>query len=386
MADDAEKLMYCKLESVAKEQGYANYKTNVRELNTGGANYTSRLYYVTLSAPGCPDLNLFAKIAVLSEKMRSKFPIEIYTNEILYYSHILKRYQEFEEKYCINTKHRLRSIKCYGYSNEYLKESLILEDLTPKGFTTLDRFLCVDWKYASRAVSELAKFHSLSVEFRLNFPEEFEKYKERFPLLFNEHFLKDFFDNHASKTYAAIKQENRQRLVDFIKAQNFNFSKITTRCPVLAHGDFRHSNIMHKEIDNGELELIIVDYQGFQISSPLIDLMYFIILSTDKEFRSQHYHQLLDHYYSEFCGSLKRLNIDPDTVYTKDDFQHDIKLFEPYVVIMGTLILPGMSAFVENAQNMENTEDRNVFEIEPCQIGSQRLNDLIDDFVELGVL
>lgn len=247
MADDAEKVLYSKLESIAKEQGYEHYTTDVHEFDTGGANFTSRLYHITLSAPGCPDLNLFAKVAFLSEKMRSKFPVELYSNEILYYSNILKRFHEFEEEYNVDTKNRLRSIKCYGYSNEYLKENIILEDLTPKGFTTLDRFLCVDWKYASRAVTELAKYHSLSIAFRLKHPEEFENFKEKFPVIMNEHLLKDFFDNHASKTIAAIKEENRQRLADYMKSQDFNFYKIPIRCPVLAHGDFRPSNIMHKD-------------------------------------------------------------------------------------------------------------------------------------------
>lgn len=76
---------------------------------------------------------------------------------------------------------------------------------------------------------------------------------------------------------------------------------------------------------DGELELFLLDYQGFQISSPLMDLMYFLVLSSDKEFRSKHYHQLLDLYYSELSSNLKRLHVDPETVYTKDDFQHDVK-------------------------------------------------------------
>lgn len=60
--------------------------------------------------------------------------------------------------------------KCHS---KYLEETLILEDLTASGYVIFHRFKSVNWKYAAKAIEDLAKFHSLSLAFQIENPELF---------------------------------------------------------------------------------------------------------------------------------------------------------------------------------------------------------------------
>lgn len=57
----------------------------------------------------------------------------------------------------------------------------------------------------------------------------------------------------------------------------------------------------------------------------MIDLLYLIFNGTDKEFRDEYYEKLIDFYYTQFSDALKRLGIDPEKTYSKEDFYFELK-------------------------------------------------------------
>ena len=51
--------------------------------------------------------------------------------------------------------------------------------------------------------------------------------------------------------------------------------------------------------------------------------MYFIFNGSDKEFRKNHFKETLELYYRELKEALERLEVDPDTVYSREDFDFE---------------------------------------------------------------
>lgn len=62
----------------------------------------------------------------------------------------------------------------------------------------------------------------------------------------------------------------------------------------LCHGDFWSNNILFSYDDNEEVkDLIIIDYQLVNFGHPAYDLVYFMYLNTDLEFRDAHLKDVL---------------------------------------------------------------------------------------------
>ncbi|CAG5019939.1 unnamed protein product [Parnassius apollo] len=158
---DVEQVLRSLLDTIATEHDYKDYKTKLKSFSTGGANFFSKLYRITLSVPGKDDLKLFAKSAIANKKLRTQSQFEIFETEMFFYSELLKQFQEMENQHNVPTEHRLTTAKFYGCDREHLKEIIVLEDLSSQGFDTHDRLKSFDWNYASKSVTELSKLHTL---------------------------------------------------------------------------------------------------------------------------------------------------------------------------------------------------------------------------------
>ncbi|XP_072942703.1 uncharacterized protein [Epargyreus clarus] len=387
---DAETLLSPVLEKIAKEQDYDDYKTDISLFVSGGANYTSQLYNITISAPKKDDLKLFAKVAVLGEKLRSLTTMQVFETEIMFYTKIMEKYREYEERYNFPKEERLVLPKYYGGSTEYMKETIVLEELSAQGYQAFDRFKCYDWEYASKCVSILARIHALSVRFERENTEEFEDLIEKLAFKFPMNDMKDMMEKAVAGAIGATAEEYRGRLAMFIQ-QNMTEENILkfynpTRKVVLNHGDFRPSNVLHKTNENGELEVVLIDYQVLQKGNPVSDLLYFFILGSDEHFREKHKDQYFNHYYEEFSKTLKRLEIDPDDVYTKEDFDGDVKEMLPIGIVIGMISLPFVTVDVQNAPSLEDGIDLQSFDMELSDIFRKRFNALVKDYVNMGIL
>ncbi|CAK1584115.1 unnamed protein product [Parnassius mnemosyne] len=388
---DVEQLLRSLLDTIATEYDYKDCETKLQSFSTGGANYTSQLHHITLSATGKDDLKLFAKSAIVNENIRAEARSEIFETEMFFYSELLKQFQVIENEHNVPIEYRLSTPKLYGCSREYLKEILVLEDLSAQGFHTHDRLKSFDWNYASKSVTELSKLHALSIAHSKEYPEKFDALYTKFKLRTDVESSKSthIMECIIRMAMAVIKEENKSKVQAFLqKFKNNEFNKFLMpfRRPLIAHGDFRQSNLMHRTREDGQLEVVLLDYQTLQISNPIIDLVYFIFSGSDEEFRAKHYRQLLDHYYLELCNALTRLGVDANEVYSKDDFEYELEKIQPYGLMISLVLLPMVTVESENAPKMDGDNDIRVFAIKPNELAATRLNGVINDFVRLGVL
>lgn len=129
--------------------------------------------------------------------------------------------------------------------------------------------------------------------------------------------------------------------------------------------------------------MIPVDYQTIQAGRIATDLMYFIFLSADKQFITNHFHQLVDHYYKELELALKRMDMDIAVVYPRGDYDEEIKDTMPFGVFLGIFLLPIILVEAQLAPKFDKgLEDLNM---KPSEMCGERFNGLLDGLEALGV-
>ncbi|GBP67852.1 hypothetical protein EVAR_86678_1 [Eumeta japonica] len=495
MQIDTEAILNELLESVIEDEGLNHPEVVIKPVSSGGANYTSTLYTITVRIPGGDDLELFAKVACLGEHVRNAMRAErFFANERFFYRDLQKIYGDLQVRSKIPEDQRLFLPKFYACSDERLKETLILENLVAKGYVLYDRLKSVTWEYAAAAMDELAKLHALSYAFAADDPEKFTKVAAKTEMMFAG--CADELDKMWQKSEAnalnALPEHLKSRLNAFLIKESgskgfLNYS-ITNRGPVLLHGDYRPSNLLHKmtirlaeiicscvefsltkagrasqpvrrlkrnllcgrkllekwaagegnglivgergdgggsgppeisltkckataEADTSipysvkvwylspvepahfrcsqddKLEkLIPVDYQTIYGGPTMCDIYYFIFSGTDGEFRRQHFRPLLDRYYTSFSHFLKKLQQNPEEMYPREHYEEDVKKFLPYGLLVAVLFLPLILVDEECAPSFDGDAQLSDIAVEPNKIYEKRILEVVEDFVEWGIL
>lgn len=248
---DAEETLHSVLYKELDERGYEPRDVKVKAISSGGANYTSKIFLVDVTSSK-EDLKLFAKVAIIGGQLRQIMSADwLFATERLTYTKIAKLYDNIQKKYELSEVDKLRFPKFYGCSDEYGKETIIMENLVASGYKPFNRFKSMDWEHACASVEYLAKFHALSFALAKDYPEDFEKLSEMQYELGTEEFddeaRKSQWTNIISAAIAVVKDEQKSRLLKFFQSMTkFNAYNKPIGKPVLSHGDFRISNLLFK--------------------------------------------------------------------------------------------------------------------------------------------
>ncbi|KAI4465935.1 hypothetical protein MML48_3g00009081 [Holotrichia oblita] len=97
---------------------------------------------------------------------------------------------------------------------------------------------------------------------------------------------------------------------------------------VICHGDLWPGNIMFKDENLNPVKCILIDFQMYRYTPPALDVMLFLYLSTDREFRFKYREKCLDVYYENLCAILEENSIITSNILTKDDFLNSCNYYE----------------------------------------------------------
>ncbi|CAB3244350.1 unnamed protein product [Arctia plantaginis] len=388
--EKAESILNKILPQIAADLNYVNYKIQIDPISSGGANYTSLLYNITIEE-GPNAHHLFVKVAAIGDKMRNENP-KLYTTEMFVYTKLMKIYEALENEYNIPQEHRLILSKFYGCNPTEYEETIVLENLVKKDYQSFNRFNSITWEYAASAIRELVKLHALSFAYSEYYPEEFDKVCRDLKNEFNmENGLMVTADiAMTAKALELVHEEKREMLKKFF--DKFGLKEMlkafqSFRKPVLVHGDYRPSNLMHRNHDDGKIEIKVLDLQTMQATSPMIDLMYFIFTGSDGQFRAQYFEKLLDLYHTELEDALKRFHLVPEKVYSRADFDHDLKEKLPLGLKLAAFILPVLTVSEEDAPKVNDDLDISSFCVKNTSDRcAQLLNEVVDDYIKWGIL
>lgn len=254
---DAEQTLREYLNKILDELKYIPRETKIEAISSGGGNFTSAIFLVNVTSPNKDELKLFAKVAIVKEAMRKRMNAEwLFDTERFVYSRLAKIYKSLEEKLNIPEEHRYKFPICYGCNAEYGEEIVVMDNLSAKGYKPYSRFKSMDWDHGSRAVENLAKFHALSFAFAKHEPEEFQKLTADMPYKVGgsgtqepDEETKGVLQKMVQRSLDVIKDEQKESVAKFIQ-NNFDFRTYNRiiGTPVIAHGDYRMSNLLFCEV------------------------------------------------------------------------------------------------------------------------------------------
>lgn len=132
-----------------------------------------------------------------------------------------------------------------------------------------------------------------------------------------------------------------------------------------------------------------------RVASPAVDLIVFICSATDKSLRDQHLDELIRLYYAKFAEIIRLCGSNPDTLYTFDDLQAQLKshsvhgvLLSPFFISASVSEANDMVDMDEMAENFENQvhqeENWSKFSKKSQEMYVQRMSDILDDAIKYG--
>lgn len=242
------------LRTIAEKHYHHEHEIKITSITSGGANYTSALFLATLTAKEKDELHLFAKVAIVGDRMRELMnATKMFTIEGFFYNELIKTYDDIQNKHGVSGDDRYLIPTFYGCNSKRGEETVVLENLVAKGYGGYDRFKSLDWEHASSAVEELAKFHALSFAYQNEQPEDFErvmKYLWFYKPNSDDTVADTYFPKLIGRALKHISNDNhRERVQKFMEAGGGEMYEKFNRPfghPVLIHGDYRPSNLFFK--------------------------------------------------------------------------------------------------------------------------------------------
>lgn len=239
----------------------------------------------------------------------------------MFCSQILPYFHQFEKSKGLTIENCFTEYpKCYQTIDEPLSESVFLEDLSNRNFTIIDRYTeDVSAEHVYLVMKALGKYHAISYAIKDQQPEKFEEFSsnctelifrpedEIYRKIFNEpiHTLYDALSGEENahllaKVKKVFEKEPYDVGIDILKEARQEYA-------VISHGDTWQNNAMFRHDNNRKpTEVCFLDWQVSRLASPIIDITYFVFLSTTKELRDAHYDDFLKVYHQSLSAHIQR--------------------------------------------------------------------------------
>ncbi|KAI4467228.1 hypothetical protein MML48_2g00012140 [Holotrichia oblita] len=296
------------------------------------------------------------------------------------------------------------------YFTDTLQEALVLENLKRSnyGFISMKSSEPCTHGEAMLAMKSLGKLHALSYALREYKPEQFKKFTEYAKNRFNINANIELYAKHqkmcCERVFDVIMSGKDKSTVTLFKKfmeKPFEYQmqaiKMGAMGPyaVLTHGDAILDNMLFKYGDpdtpDKPTEICLLDWQFCRFTSPALDLSQFIFLSTDKQFRDNHYAEMIRTYYYALCSYLTELKCDADQILPFDILQLQLKRYSVYGLCMAIMILHiimNVKPIDDNyRQNMKATDIEATFSntfAKNTDSYTSRIRDIVLDFKDYG--
>lgn len=228
-------------------------------------------------------------------------------------------------------------------------DALILEDLTEKGYTMADRRIGLDEAHCKVVLRELAKLHAASFVLKQKMPEKFEELRgcvkdmfwdedrkfafEPFTQSCFEETLRTInihFNDDKSKYVRAYKQlmtRGYDFIAGIVRGTNLGDQVIT-------HGDCWTNNLLFKYENELPVDVKFLDFQLPRISTPALDLTYFLFNSPKCQTMTQNYVSFLDFYHESLSRALSENNLSADKIFSRSHLDEEMARAAPYGLTM----------------------------------------------------
>lgn len=221
---------------------------------------------------------------------------------------------------------------------------LIFDDLSVEGYTTPKEFRVNDL-LAKLAIIRLGQMHAASIALNVKDEGSVSSYAKSIYdmnlggeglFLYTEH-TKSLIEEMRTWSGYESYVERLENIV--VNANLLGRKMFTANTPeegynVLNHGDFHGKNLMFKNIDSDDAEIMMIDFQICCYGTPahdLIDALYMMVNSENKE-------EFIQYYYEAFSSTLRDLQFSgkiPSYGDLKNEL-HKNRFYEVFLTIFTT--------------------------------------------------
>ncbi|XP_045538047.1 uncharacterized protein LOC123721930 [Papilio machaon] len=375
------------LKKLAEKLELKNYEYKFRNIQETIENYFGILIPMTLKGEtenGDWSKELIVKMPPNREILRELGVIKVlYGAEVFVYSVLIPHYKRL-------SKFDLSQLfpECFYADSTLHNEVIVLKDMCKEGFQRYngDRFLDAD--HIIVCLKSLAQFHALSMVLQHNVKNiEDEKimtpYSSTYPTQLMVAFrnsLSNNLDIFKDTEYGAFYSMILTNFDDIVDSNTNKASRL-----VYGHGDLWKENILFKYEDNKPVSACILDFQTTRLLCPAQDVLIFILTSTETKVRRNCYEYFLSIYYECLQQTLLQHSLDPETTYSRSDFNRDLKTVAFYCFIASNLAFSLWLGLEEKAL----IQSKNI-----CEEGNEKTSatlyykqimlDIVQDFVNFG--
>lgn len=291
------------LQKYLKDDQVKIIKFDIKPATSNGENYASIMSRIKVKCSGSKqksqELSFIMKYSYESDPYIAKIMsgYDVYNTEMKMYEQILPQLAKVLNEIGDKDKLFANTLKV-----DYAKSAIIFEDLTVDNYVLADRLVGLDELHARPVLKKLAKFHAAAVVLNQRLNGELEQFERG---IFNRHTrafgcVFEYMTENCAK-YAKTCPElgvyyhdKLMKLKPFVveygtRAYNSNSNKFYT----LTHGDLWINNMMMQYTGEKCLkDVLLIDFQLCNWSSPAVDLHYF--LNTSLELKLQLDNHVLD--------------------------------------------------------------------------------------------
>ncbi|XP_069673457.1 uncharacterized protein [Periplaneta americana] len=325
-----------------------------------------------------------------------------FSNEISLYTKVFTVFSDFQREKGIAEPIQFVP-RCYFAECDGVNDILILEDLSPQGFSVPSYKQPLGLQNLRLLMQTLGKFHALSLAIKSVQPQRFRDIRAAVMEVMwisevTEGSANKYFNKIGSDIFELLVQEEGPdseyalKLRDFTAHVPQNMQQLTQTDPsnepwnVITHGDLWASNLLYRQLP-GSTELRFIDLQHSRYGSPALDLSSVLFLSMDGPMRAEHGDTLLQLYHSTLCQFLTHLGVDPEQVFPFCKVEEQLKKFGRFGVGVSLFNLPHALYKGSQQKSLEFDEIITVMEKEQNNLSPecrQRILDNLRDCVDRG--
>lgn len=209
---------------------------------------------------------------------------------------------------------------CYKSIEAEPMECLILQDLSKWSFSMVDKQE-VTVEHILLVMQALGKFHAVSYAIKDQEPDKFsEMANELQEHIYRQGYNSDLVDAYNGAAMSVINSITDDKDAHLLEAVLRLYERdqydIMVECidgnaaephAIIIHGDMWSNNTMFQFNEkNIPCKACLVDWQIARYASPVLDVLYYIFLSTTRELRGRNYNIYLKTYYESLSNHLKR--------------------------------------------------------------------------------
>ncbi|XP_065354504.1 uncharacterized protein LOC135948976 [Calliphora vicina] len=308
------------LQKYLKDEKVKIINVDIKPATSNGENYASVMSRIKVnfssSKQKSQELSFIMKYSYESDPFVTNIMsgYDLYNTEMKMYEKILPQLAEVLKEVGDTDKLFADTLKV-----DYEKSAIIFEDLTVNNYALADRLTGMDAEHARLTLKKLAKFHAAGLVLNQRLNGELQKFQRG---IFNRHTrafgcMFEYMTENCAKFAETCPElgpyyhDKLMKLKPYIveygtRAYNSNANNFFTLC----HGDLWINNMMMQyDEENCLKDVLLIDFQLSNWSSPAVDLHYFLHTSLEPKLQLDMHalDKLVQYYHTILTETIKSL-------------------------------------------------------------------------------